>query len=59
MAREADVKRGWGRFYSKSCKAREQERRTHQFANLKDDIDDDILGVGHIFCSGVFGHGQE
>ena len=33
MARSADVKRGWGRFCSKSCKASEQESRTHQNAN--------------------------
>ncbi len=30
MAREADVKRGWGLFCSKSCKAIKQERRTGQ-----------------------------
>jgi hypothetical protein len=30
QAREADVKRGWGKFCSKSCKAREQERRMLQ-----------------------------
>lgn len=28
--RTADVKRGWGKFYSKSCKARYQEKRTGQ-----------------------------
>lgn len=33
MVRTADVKRGWGKFYSKSCKAREQESRTHQYSN--------------------------
>ena len=33
MVRTADIKRGWGLFYSKSCKAREQEKRTHQNAN--------------------------
>lgn len=31
-AREADRKRGWGRFCSKSCKAKRQEARTGQFA---------------------------
>lgn len=30
LVRKADVKRGWGRFYSKSCKARYQERKTGQ-----------------------------
>ena len=34
-ARTADVKRGWGKFCSKSCKASEQEKRTHQNANHK------------------------
>jgi len=32
MARTSDVKRGWGRFCSKSCKAAEQENRTGQNA---------------------------
>lgn len=31
-ARVADRKRGWGKFCSKSCKAMEQESRTHQNA---------------------------
>lgn len=31
--RTADVKRGWGKFFDKSCKAREQERRTRQYSN--------------------------
>ncbi len=29
MVRTADIKRGWGKFYSKTCKARHQENRTH------------------------------
>jgi hypothetical protein len=29
--READVKRGWGLFCNKTCKASEQERRTGQY----------------------------
>ena len=34
--RTADIKRGWGLFFDKSCKAREQERRTGQHkAHLK------------------------
>lgn len=32
MVRTADVKRGWGKFYDKSCKARHQEKRTGQCA---------------------------
>ena len=31
MARVADRKRGWGKFCSKSCKAKEQENRTGQY----------------------------
>lgn len=32
-ARTADVKRGWGKFCSKSCKAIKQEQRTGQMSN--------------------------
>ncbi len=34
QARRADVARGWGKFASKSCKARKQERSTGQYAAL-------------------------
>lgn len=34
FARVADVRRGWARFCSKSCKASEQEKRTGQYAAL-------------------------
>lgn len=42
--RVADIKRGWGKYYSKSCKAKAQERRTGQYRDYlnredKDDID--------------------
>lgn len=30
MVRTADVKRGWGLFYSKRCKAKWQEKKTGQ-----------------------------
>ncbi|MCP4437551.1 MAG: hypothetical protein GY810_01245 [Aureispira sp.] len=33
MVRTADVKRGWGKFFNKSCKAKEQEKRTGQMKN--------------------------
>gem|GEM_PF-1264563 len=35
-ARTADRKRGWARFCSKSCKAKEQEKRTGQNAAFHD-----------------------
>lgn len=35
QARTADVKRGWAKFCSKSCKAIEQEGRTGQYADLQ------------------------
>ena len=31
LVRVADIKRGWGKFFDKSCKARYQERKTGQF----------------------------
>jgi hypothetical protein len=31
MVRTADIKRGWGKYYSKRCKAKAQERRTGQY----------------------------
>jgi len=34
MARTADVNRGWGKYFSKSCKAKAQEKRTGQYADL-------------------------
>lgn len=37
QARAADVKRGWGKFCSKSCKAIKQENRTGQYAQLQRD----------------------
>tara|TARA_R100001129_G_scaffold185841_1_gene175378 strand:- start:741 stop:992 length:252 start_codon:yes stop_codon:yes gene_type:complete len=33
QVRLSDIKRGWGKFYSKSCKAKYQERRTGQYKN--------------------------
>lgn len=33
-ARQADLNRGWGKFCSKSCKAKEQEKRTGQYKTL-------------------------
>lgn len=46
-ARVADVKRGWGKFYSKSCKARHQEKRTGQYKsylNRESYSNDDAYG---------------
>ena len=33
LVRVADINRGWGKYYSKSCKAKEQEKRTGQYAD--------------------------
>jgi hypothetical protein len=38
-ARVADRNRGWARFCSKSCKARQQEKNTGQYAELKNRTD--------------------
>jgi hypothetical protein len=34
-ARSADVKRGWAKYCSKSCKAKKQEARTGQYRDYK------------------------
>jgi len=34
LVRIADVKRGWGKYFSKSCKAKDQERKTGQFESF-------------------------
>lgn len=45
QVRTADVKRGWGKFFSKSCKAREQEKHTGQYRHFKEREDRrDIYG---------------
>lgn len=56
LARAADVKRGWGKFCSKSCKASKQESRTGQYRALQEHDED--AEHGHVFDSGYFGHGQ-
>jgi len=33
--RIADIKRGWGKYFSKSCKAVHQEKRTGQYKRYK------------------------
>lgn len=43
FARSADVKRGWGIFCSKNCKAKEQERRTGQYSQYLDDCTTDFV----------------
>lgn len=66
MVRTADVQRGWGVFFSKSCKAKEQERRTGQYKGYmrhgmriwKQDAVHH-KGYGHLHVSGDEGHGQE
>lgn len=37
LARAADVKRGWGKFCSKSCKASRQEKRTGQYRAISEE----------------------
>ena len=38
--RTADVNRGWGKYYSKSCKARHQESITHQYRDYCNKVSD-------------------
>jgi len=49
LARVADRKRGWATFCSKSCKAVEQEGRTHQYRDYKERVENkeiDYEGAG-------------
>lgn len=39
-AREADVKHGWAKYCSKSCKAIKQEQRTGQYRQLMERLDE-------------------
>ena len=60
-ARIADRKRGWGKFCSKSCKAKKQEKRTGQckaYFERQERNDEDEDWLGHPFEAGYFGHGQ-
>lgn len=46
MVRVADINRGWGLFYSKSCKARWQEKQTGQykaFINMSERLHDEEI----------------
>lgn len=47
--RKADFKRGWGMFFSKSCKARRQARDTNHYKNhiSKDKTSIDFNGVDY------------
>lgn len=60
--RVSDIKRGWGKYYSKSCKAKAQEKRTGQYRKFVDrnfsKHEDVVYEYGHIFASGEEGHGQ-
>lgn len=58
-ARTADVKRGWGKFCSKRCKAREQEARTNGQYKRYQQSDPDTVNWGHPMAQGYEGHGQE
>lgn len=51
QAKPADVKRGWGLFCNKSCKAKEQEARTHQYAGINNRIREStcfVMGSGKL-----------
>lgn len=58
QARAADVKRGWGLYFSKSCKAVAQTKRIGASIQRERDYTGDFEH-GHIFASGYDGHGQD
>ena len=58
MVRTADIERGWGKYFDKSCKARHQERRTGQCAEYfarqnrrSDGEDGDTFSNAHLFSN--------
>ena len=60
MVRTADIMRGWGKYFSKSCKAKAQERRTGQYNEYlrtqeAAEASDEMFPSME---SGYFGHGQ-
>ena len=63
MAREADRKRGWGKFCSKSCKAIKQEEMTGQFAAYlagnESRADDDDVDISDMDWGASDGGGYE
>lgn len=62
QARAADVKRGWGLFCSKSCKAIKQEQRTGQYAARLSGghfIDDDEVDISDMDFGASDGGGYE
>lgn len=66
FARAADVKRGWGLFCSKSCKAIKQERRTGQCRAYRDRQEARERGDeptefsdAHLFSNEDYFHGKD
>jgi hypothetical protein len=57
MVRTADIARGWGKYFDKSCKARHQERRTghcaEYYANQRrsECEDGDTFSNAHLFSN--------
>ncbi|MCP5006884.1 MAG: hypothetical protein GY941_23500 [Planctomycetes bacterium] len=49
MVRTADVKRGWGKFYSKSCKAKFQNRTRNKYHNEVRTVDGVEAGPNDVF----------
>ena len=43
--RQADLNRGWGKYCSKSCKAKAQEKRTGQYSLIQ--VDEDCIYSSH------------
>lgn len=64
-ARQADRNRGWARYCSKSCKAKNQvqtipyNKDKHESYIQDAWYVDDLEDVGHPLTSGFFGHGQD
>ena len=54
--RIADIKRGWGKYYSKSCKAKSQSARVPSWNNQADDKNwDYYISTMHPFSTEALG----
>ena len=59
LVRTADANRGWGLFFSKSCKAKWQEKRTGATAQYYRNQEAKEEPQPVSMQSGYFGHGQD
>jgi len=55
MVRNADIKRGWGKYFNKSCKARKQHQTMPYHPRVERDSWDEYVDGLHPFSSEALG----